>query len=242
MGAGYAINDLGQVVGWSSYPGNDCTWSGGCRHAVLWKPTGEIQDLNALPGDVESKAYKINFFGQVIGQSGSRPFIWSEHNGMQDLNALILASAGWVLKSATGLNSWGQIVGQAALNGQPRGFLLSPIYKGFVQQPINADGSSVFAAKRGVVPVKFALTQYDAPSCGLLPATISITRTSGGTVAAVDESTYAMSADSGSAFRIDSNACQYVYNVAASSLGVGTYRVDISINGIMVGHAVFALK
>jgi hypothetical protein len=51
-----------------------------------------------------------------------------------------------------------------------------------------------------------------------------------------------MSADSGSNFRIDSTACQYVYNLAASALGVGTYRVDISINGIMVGHAVFALK
>ena len=30
--------------------------------------------------------------------------------------------------------------------------------------------------------------------------------------------------------------------IATSSLGVGTYRVDISINGIMVGPAVFALK
>jgi len=27
-----------------------------------------------------------------------------------------------------------------------------------------------------------------------------------------------------------------------SSLGVGTYRVDISINGFAVGHAVFALQ
>jgi hypothetical protein len=61
-------------------------------------------------------------------------------------------------------------------------------------------------------------------------------------LAAVDESTYAMSADSGSNFRIDPTGCQYVYNLAASALGVGTYRVDISINGIMVGHAVFALK
>jgi hypothetical protein len=51
-----------------------------------------------------------------------------------------------------------------------------------------------------------------------------------------------MAADNGSNFRIDSTACQYVYNLAASSLGVGTYRVNISINGIAVGHAVFALK
>lgn len=50
-----------------------------------------------------------------------------------------------------------------------------------------------------------------------------------------------MAADSGSNFRIDPNACQYIYNLSASSLGVGTYRLDISINGI-VGHAVFALQ
>jgi hypothetical protein len=47
-------------------------------------------------------------------------------------------------------------------------------------------------------------------------------------------------ADSGSNFRI--SGCQYIYNLAASALGVGMYRVDISINGIMVGHAVFALN
>jgi hypothetical protein len=91
-----------------------------------------------------------------------------------------------------------------------------------------------------VVPVKFTLTQYDAPTCTLLPVIIAVTRTAGGTLGAIDESTYVANADSGSNFRIDS--CQYVYNLAASSLLVGTYRVDISINGIMVGHAVFALK
>jgi probable HAF family extracellular repeat protein len=243
-GAGYGINDLGQVAGWATASG--CPQIG-CPHAVLWTPTGEIQDLNTLPGDIKSKAYKINLFGQVIGQSFSsddprmsRPFIWSEPNGMQDLNALILADSGWVLKSATGINTSGQIVGQALLDGQPHGFLLSPVYKAFLQQPINADGSSLFQAKRGVVPVKFTLTQYDLPTCSLLPATVAVTRTAGGTLGAIDESTYVANADSGSDFRI--NGCQYIYNLAASSLGVGTYRVDISINGIMVGHAVFALK
>jgi hypothetical protein len=120
--------------------------------------------------------------------------------------------------------------------------VLNPIYKAFVQQPINADDSSVFKASRGVVPVKFTLNQYDAPTCSLLPATIALTRTAGGVLGAIDESTYVANADSGSNFRIDPTACQYLYNLAASALGVGTYRVDISINGIMVGHAVFALK
>jgi len=111
-----------------------------------------------------------------------------------------------------------------------------------VQQPINGDGSSVFKAKRGVLPVKFVVTKYNTqPSC-TLPATISVTRASDQGLSVVDEEIYANSADNGSNFRIDSTACQYIYNVAASALGVGTYRVDISIRGIMVGHAVFALE
>jgi hypothetical protein len=69
-----------------------------------------------------------------------------------------------------------------------------------------------------------------------------VTRTAGGTLGTVDESTYLANADNGSNFRIDPTACQYVYNLAASPLGVGTYRVDISIEGIVVGNAVFALE
>ncbi len=56
----------------------------------------------------------------------------------------------------------------------------------------------------------------------------------------VNESTYSMSADSGSNFRIDS--CQYIYNLNSGALGVGTYRVDIKINNQVVGSAVFQLK
>jgi hypothetical protein len=109
-----------------------------------------------------------------------------------------------------------------------------------VQQPINANGSSVFNANRGVIPVKFTLTLNGSPTCTLPPATIALTRTAGGTVGSVNESIYTMSADSGSNFRI--NSCQYVYNLSASALGVGTYRADIKINGTVVGNAIFRLE
>jgi sugar lactone lactonase YvrE len=109
-----------------------------------------------------------------------------------------------------------------------------------VQQPINADGTSVFNVRRGVVPVKFTLTQGGVATCALPPATIALTRTAGGTTGAVDESVYTGSADTGSNFRIDS--CQYIYNLSSGALGVGTYRVDITINGTVVGNAIFQLK
>jgi sugar lactone lactonase YvrE len=113
-------------------------------------------------------------------------------------------------------------------------------YSAQVQQPINADGTSVFNVRRGVVPVKFTLTQGGVATCALPPATIALTRTAGGTTGAIDESVYIGPADTGSNFRIDS--CQYVYNLSSSALGVGTYRVDIQINGQVVGSGIFQLK
>jgi hypothetical protein len=109
-----------------------------------------------------------------------------------------------------------------------------------VQPPINGDGSSVFNAKRGVVPVKFTLTSDGVATCDLPPATISLTRTAGTVTGVIDESVYETAANTGTSFRIDS--CKYVYNLGAASLGPGTYRVDIIIGGSVVGNAVFALK
>jgi hypothetical protein len=115
-----------------------------------------------------------------------------------------------------------------------------PCYSAQVQQPINADGTSVFNVRRGVVPVKFTLTVNGVATCNLPPATIALTRTAGGTTGSIDESVYTGSADTGSNFRISS--CQYIYNLSASALGAGTYRVDIIINGQVVGSATFTLR
>jgi len=56
----------------------------------------------------------------------------------------------------------------------------------------------------------------------------------------IDEGVYIGSVYTGSNFRIDS--CQYIYNLSASALGVGTYRVDIQINGQVVGNGSVQLK
>jgi hypothetical protein len=77
-------------------------------------------------------------------------------------------------------------------------------------------------------------------TCVLPAATIAVTRTAGGTIGAIDESVYRSYADTGSNFRIGS--CQFLHNLSASALGVGTYRVDIKINGAVVGSATFGLK
>jgi uncharacterized membrane protein len=150
-----AVNDMGHAAGWSTtIPLNDCSFNlFRCpMRAVQWMPTGEISDLGALPGDKLSAASGINLSGQVIGSSGNtllgqgwggnggsgfggdggsvavigRPFLWTAENGMQDLNTLIRPHSGWVLKSVSGINGTGQIVGSGTLNGHTHGFLLTP--------------------------------------------------------------------------------------------------------------------
>jgi hypothetical protein len=118
--------------------------------------------------------------------------------------------------------------------------LQGPPYKASVEPPIDADGTSVFSHKRGVLPVRFTLFENGTPTCALPPATIAITRTANGKL--VNNRIYATPADKGSNFRIDPSACQYVYKVAARRLGIGEYRAEISINGAEIGYAVFSLR
>jgi probable HAF family extracellular repeat protein len=137
------INDLGQIVGWSTTTQGtyrtECSFSP--IHAVSWTSATGIQDLGTLSGSTSSIAYAVNVQGQVIGSSGDtlywdsdarmyklagRPFIWTQASGIQDLNYLISGNSGWVLNSATAINIWGQIVGLGTRNGNPHGFLLTP--------------------------------------------------------------------------------------------------------------------
>jgi hypothetical protein len=67
-----------------------------------------------------------------------------------------------------------------------------------------------------------------------------VTRTAGSAPGTIDESVYEQSSDTGSNFRI--SACQYIYNLSAKPLGVGTYRVNIVIGTKVVGSGVFGLK
>jgi hypothetical protein len=117
--------------------------------------------------------------------------------------------------------------------------IFEPAYVGLVQPPIKADGSSVFKASRGVVPVKFTLTVNGARTCQLPPATISLSRTAGTVLGSIAESVYLMPSDNGSNFR--TTDCQYIYNLGTGSLGTGTYRVNIVIGGVIVGSGVFGL-
>jgi hypothetical protein len=117
---------------------------------------------------------------------------------------------------------------------------IGPAFAASIQPPIDADGSSGFNAKRGVVPVKFVLEVEGTLTCDLPAAVVAVYRIDLSTPTLLNESEYIMAADYGSNFRISD--CEYVYNLSTKSLGAGTYRVNILIGGQVVGTATFGLK
>lgn len=55
-------------------------------------------------------------------------FIWSEENGMRNLNDLINPTLGWELISANAINNRGEIVGIGFKNGFEKAFFARPLY------------------------------------------------------------------------------------------------------------------
>lgn len=117
--AALAINDAGQVVGYSS------TAEGG-SHAFITGPNGMgMRDLGTLGGG-SSAAYGINNIGQVAGYSvtnaGSRhAFVTGPDGmGMRDLD-----TSGGYWSSADGINDAGQVVGSFYIGAATRHVFLT---------------------------------------------------------------------------------------------------------------------
>jgi probable HAF family extracellular repeat protein len=132
------INNLGQIVGSLSVPFFVSTPR---IDTLLWDGnTGTI--LDNIDGNVFS-ANSINDSTQVVGASRSNnsttyASLW-EDGELFDLNTLIPADSGWELVSASKINNKNQIVGMGKINGESRGFLLTPEAKS-VPEPTSALG------------------------------------------------------------------------------------------------------
>jgi probable HAF family extracellular repeat protein len=124
-----AINNKTQVVGASDLSGDTV------NHAFLWE-NGVMTDLGTLPGYPHSIAEGINDEGQVVGGASDQPFLggncsaflWQD-GVMTDLNTLIPSGSPLFLWYATGINSRGQIAGQAVQvsSGEWHAFLATPV-------------------------------------------------------------------------------------------------------------------
>jgi probable HAF family extracellular repeat protein len=112
----YAINELGQVVGWAEID------EPGISHAFLWE-AGEMTDLGVLPNETDSSAADINENGQVCGLCAHTipeyPFPTYRTACLWDNESIINIGKlpGYARNSgAGGINNLGQVVGFSSNN------------------------------------------------------------------------------------------------------------------------------
>ncbi len=125
--SGYAITNDGVVLGWSLLAGDQIA------HPFLWQ-NGVMTDLGGLPGATGTTELvnTINGHGEMVGLSqltlGGNELhaVLYKDGAYTDLNSVLPGSSGWLLRIAQRINDAGQIVGQGLLNGEFRGFLLTP--------------------------------------------------------------------------------------------------------------------
>jgi hypothetical protein len=65
--------------------------------------------------------------------------------------------------------------------------------------------------------------------CPTSPATIQVSKIGASGSLTIDESLVSTIPDQGTSFRIV--GCKYQYNISGKSIGVGSYKVDVLING-----------
>lgn len=102
-----AINDAGEIVGGSAFPGR-------VFDAYVWKD-GVAMDLGTLPGDCFSEAFAINSSGQIVGQSvacdfSTRSFLW-DNGSMIDLGAVVSPNPSSQLVETIAISDRGEIAG-----------------------------------------------------------------------------------------------------------------------------------
>jgi len=125
-----AINNRGDVAGTAAN-------ADGLPRPFLWTPESRrMVELTPPEGFLRAIApccKIINDRREIVGlmfdsDGNSHAFLW-KHDVMVDLNDLIPKDSPWMLQSAAGINSFGQIAGQGLINGEVHAFLATPCHR-----------------------------------------------------------------------------------------------------------------
>lgn len=116
----FGVNSSGVAVGAMKVSG--------VRHAFYYDT--EVHDLGSLGGQATNKASAINDAGVIVGSAdfggGTHAFLATTTSAMVDLNSLLPANSGWVLKTANDINRHGVIVGEGLFNGAQSAYKFDP--------------------------------------------------------------------------------------------------------------------
>lgn len=118
-----SVNNAFTVVGYSGYP---------IKQATQWNVTGSgitVQALASMAGPIESVAYGVDSFGQVVGTFGGQAVVWSRGN-MENLNSLMdTTGAGWTLKEARSISDANHKIAGFGTNpqGETEAYVLEPV-------------------------------------------------------------------------------------------------------------------
>jgi uncharacterized membrane protein len=121
-GQAWGISDAGTVVG--EY------YLSGSTRPFLWTSGSGLLALPLPAGAPSAVAWSVNSAGVIIGWAGSEPIIWRKNaSGVYEaisVASLITNGSGWSGLNLYAINDAGQIAGNGSLNGEERGFILSP--------------------------------------------------------------------------------------------------------------------
>lgn len=104
---------------------------------------------------------------------------------------------------------------------------VSYLFRGF-QQPINADGSSVFSGR--VIPAKIKIADYYGYSVPNAAAHVFFRMLTLNSIGTEMEATAVNFPDSGNQMRYDATADQYIFNWDTSTLSNGSYSIRVGLN------------
>lgn len=145
--AAYGINAAGVITG-EFYSTTDSLF-----HILRATSADDWEDLGTL-GGFRAQGNGINTRKDVVGALYSKDVnsnvlyrgavLYTDAAGLRNLNELIDPAAGWFLAIASGINDAGQITGYGSLNGEVRGFRLTPVGAPFPYGDANRDGALNF--------------------------------------------------------------------------------------------------
>ena len=131
-------------------------------------PDGSEYPL-ALPAGDTGQAEGINASGEIVGEVEGRATIWPSYTAQPvNLNAILPANSGWVLKNAWAISAQGNVLGSGTFNGNPLAYFVMRTGQTEVSGTITdeqcGDSSCVPAPLPGVTVVLNGTSTAGAPA------------------------------------------------------------------------------